>query len=261
MPGQPEPSDYLPGAYLDKFVTKYNVYQNRYADEPRESDKVLIKLIANVLSSRGTRQAALSVLDIGCSTGNFLYHLREALPELALTGGDLAASSIEACRNNPRLTGIQFDTMDIFSLPPQSHDIVVANAVAVYFDHQQYERAMASVASALTPGGTYLAFEWLHPYEQDIHIVEQSASHPQGLNIRFRPYSIVKRILERRGFTDVRFSPFVIPIDLAQGRTYTDNRDGEEELNTYTLKAETGERMLFRGTLFQPWCYLSAMKV
>jgi len=260
MSDQPSPSEYLPGAYLDGFVKKYNRYQDRYAERPRESDKRLIDLMSEGFGELQKRKSALSVLDIGCSTGNLLYYLRKSFPDLALTGGDLAASSIDLCRANPKLDGIQFDTMDLFSLPVRRYDVVIANAVAVYFDHQQYERAMASVAGALVDGGRYFAFEWLHPYDQDLHIVEKSASHPEGLNIYFRPYSIVRRILEKCGFSDVCFSPFAIPIDLEKGQIHTENLDGEEALNSYTEKKETGERMLFRGTLSQPWCHLSAVK-
>jgi len=257
---KPEARDYLPERYLTSCMEKYNLYQQRYADEPREGDKVLIQLVSDTVSTRLQAGETVTVLDIGCSTGNFLYHLRKALPELALIGGDLAESSIDACRNNPQLSRVHFEVMDIFNLPVRRYDIIVANAVAVYFDHPLYERAIASVAKALNPGGSYLAFEWLHPYEQDIHIVEKSRSHPRGLNLYFRPFSIVKRILETHGFADVHFSPFNIPVDLQKGQACAGNRDGDEELNSYTVKTESGERMLFRGALSQPWCHLSAVK-
>ena len=42
---------------------------------------------------------------VGCSTGNFLLHLRRALPDLELVGGELAESSLEICRHNPDLAG------------------------------------------------------------------------------------------------------------------------------------------------------------
>jgi SAM-dependent methyltransferase len=260
MDAQPKPSEYLPGTYLDEFARQYNIYQERYAEEPRESDKVLINLVSDVVSRHGKPPSELSLLDIGCSTGNFLYHLRGVLPQLALTGGDLAESSIEACMSDPRLDGMQFEVLDIFDLPEQRYDIIVANAVAVRFDHGLYERAIASVAKALNPGGSYLAFEWLHPYEQDLHIVERSRALPQGLNIYFRPFSIVQRILETHGFSSTQFTPFAIPIDLQKGQVCAGNRDGDEELNSYTVKTDSGERMLFRGTLFQPWCHLRSMK-
>ena len=62
------------------------------------------------------------------------------------------------------------------------------------------------------------------------------------------------------GFDDVQFAPFEIPIDLPRGRTVGDNESGFEDLNSYTVRSEAGDRLLFRGTLFQPWCHLIARK-
>jgi SAM-dependent methyltransferase len=246
-------ADYVGNSSLHE---KYSAYQERYSTTIRESDRVLIDLVRNSVAA-ATRQPR--VLDIGCSTGNLLAHIREALPELDLTGADLAQSVIDVCRDDPRLAGIEFSLMDMLGLTGR-YEVIIANAVAVYFSHEEYDRAIASVAAALEVGGTYLAFEWLHPFPQDIEIRETSSSHPNGLKIHFRPYSIVEEILARHGFGNVEFRPFSIPIDLERGATFAGNPDGFEELNSYTVRTETGDRMLFRGTLYQPWCHLVAQK-
>lgn len=260
MPGPTSSPDYLPREYLRSTTELYNTYQERYAEQPRESDKVLIRLIASAIAPRLETGEKISLLDIGCSTGNLLFHLKNALPGLDLTGGDLAESAIEGCRTNPRLAGINFQVMDIFDLPVGRFDVIVANAVAVYLDSEQYEQSIESVAKSLKKDGWFLAFEWLHPFEQEVQIVERSRSHPDGLKFYFRPFSATRAILSEHGFGDVQFHPFNIPIDLPRDVAYTDNRTGFEDLNTYTMKAETGERLLFRGTLFQPWCHLMARK-
>lgn len=252
-------SDYLPKDYLDSFTKKYNAYQERYAEEPRESDKILISIIEEVAASNGGGH--LSLLDIGCSTGNLLFHIKRALPHLDLMGGDLAVKAIEQCRANPRLEGIKFEVIDIFDIKGEAElDIIVANAVSVYFSNEDYERAIESISRALKPGGWFLAFEWLHPFNQDIQIIEKSNSHPDGLKFHFRPYAVVEQIMRRHDFRSVEFRPFQIPIDLGKNRTYSDNKDGFEDLNTYTLKTENGQRLLFRGTLYQPWCHLLGQK-
>lgn len=252
--------EYLPKEYLGSTTDLYNVYQQRYAGNPRESDKVLIGLIAKAVAPRVRGGDKVSLLDIGCSTGNFLYHLRNALPALDLTGGDLAPGAVEACRADPKLAGIRFEVMDILDLPANRFDVVVANAATYFFDYTQYERTMASIACALKRNGHFLSFEFLHPHQQDIHIVERSRSHPDGLDLYFRPYHLAEAMLNRHGFSNVEFHPFAIPIDLPKGVTYTDNQTGFEDLNSYTVKTESGERLLFRGTLFQPWCHLVAQK-
>ena len=32
------------------------------------------------------------------------------------------------------------------------------------------------------------------------------------------------------------------------------------ELNSYTIKSENGERLVFRGSLYQPWCHICARR-
>src|SRR5262245_62084252 len=50
---------------------RYDVYQDRYRNSIRESDKVLIEMIRSVVEGRSA-----SLLDIGCSTGNLLRHIK-----------------------------------------------------------------------------------------------------------------------------------------------------------------------------------------
>lgn len=255
-----ETREYLPERYLTSFTDKYNLYQQRYAEEPREGDKILIQLVRDAALPRLRAGEKVTALDIGCSTGNLLFHLRRAIPELDLVGGDLASAAIDACKADPRLYGIRFEVMDVLALPRHRFDIVVSNATTYFFGYEQYESAVESIGAALRPNGRWLSFEFLHPYEQDIHIVERSRNHPDGLDIYFRPYSIVRGILARHGFEPPEFRPFAIPIDLAKTTTDAESAVGYEDLNSYTVRTGSGERLLFRGTLFQPWCHLSAVK-
>ncbi|WP_204106198.1 MULTISPECIES: class I SAM-dependent methyltransferase [Spirulina sp. CCY15215] len=132
----------------EKFQEHYIAYQEQYVEQIRESDRVLIDIIGRLVSEQ-FRQYQVNLLDIGCSTGNLLLHIKNAFPHFKLTGGDIAVKTIEECQKNPCLDGIDFQV----------------------------------------------------------------------------------------------------------------NVDGYEDLNTYTVKTESGKRLQFRGTLFQPWCHLMAQKV
>lgn len=234
------------------FHDQYVSYQQRYADSIRESDKVLLAMVAE---AAGRPDAA--VLDIGCSTGNLLMHLRNAMPQARLTGGDMADDVIASCQADADLVGIDFQVMDMTAIAGR-YDVVVANATGFFLTAEEYGRALRSVADSLEPGGAYIAFEWLHPFPQELAIRETSRSHPEGLTIHARSFGAVEGLLHDAGFSKVEFRPFEIPIDLERGATYGDNAEGFEDLNSYTVKTETGERLLFRGTLHQPWCHLLA---
>lgn len=235
-------------AYLDyvadtRFTEGYREYQRRYAERPRESDRVLVDIVSG-LADRGAE-----VLDLGCSTGNLLRHLRNARPDLRLTGGDLIAGHLEECRADRDLAGITFTEMDALAMGrTAAFDVVVLNAVLYLFTPRQFASALAEVARAVRPGGALVAFDLFHPYGQELTITEASETHPEGLTLHFRSYRAVEAAALQAGFDRPRITPFRIPVDLPKP-------EDDDLIVSYTVPAADGERLLFRGTLHQPWCH------
>lgn len=236
------------------FVTgEYLQYQERYSKSPRESDKMLITLIEEVVTKHFAGQR-LALLDVGCSRGNLLNLIRTALPNMDYFGCDLFPEIIDRCQQDPELSGIRFEAMDVRDLKGQDRfDIIVASAVIYRFPDDEFNLAVSSIGRVLKRGGWFFAFEFCHPFEQEIFAIEKSIEHPEGLSLNFRPYSKVARILEAHGFEGVQFRPFSIPIDLVKPSDPSDTR-------TYTVRTTEGERLNFRGCLFLPWCHWSAQK-
>ena len=232
-----------------EFIEDYSVYQRKYAEQVRESDRVVIDIVTELADGR----EGLRVLDIGCSTGNLLRHLRNLVPGLELTGGDLTPEVLEGCRADPELEGVEFEEMDLLDLPRERFDVVIANAVLYLMSDEEFERAAASIAGALREGGHFVAFDFFHPFEQELEIRETSRTHPRGLMLHFRPFDVGREVLGGAGFGEVDFRPFEIPIDLPR-------HEDDGELISYTRGAADGGRLLFRGTLFQPWCHAVARK-
>jgi SAM-dependent methyltransferase len=237
----------------DKFITGYNEYQNKYAEKMRESDRVLVGL-AEGICKESKQDEPLSLLDVGCSTGNLLLHLKQHLRDIRLSGAELAESSLEQAKSNPDLAGVDFAKRDLLDLElHQEYDIIVVNAVFYMLNDEQLKKALKSVCLALKPGGSLLAFDFFHPFEQDLSVLEKSTTHPEGLMLHMRPQDSVKAILEDAGFSTAQFMPFSMPIDL-------EKPSQPDDMRTYTVKDEKGGRLSFRGVLFQPWCHLHAVK-
>ena len=237
-----------------KWASDYPSYQKKFAREPRESDKQLIRLIQEAVGSRLAAGEQLSLLDLGCSTGLFLHHLRQALPGLTLHGADIVEGFIAACRENPDLAGIGFTVMNMLDAPAgPAFDAVTTNAATPHFTPEEYRLALRNLFTLLRPGGSYLAFDWFHPYLQEVAITEHSRLFVRGQKIHFRSYRAVRSALEEAGFERVEFRPFRIPIDLPRA-------EDPGDLVTHTVRTAEGERLNFRGTLFQPWCHLVAHK-
>ena len=237
----------------ESHMKDYVAYQQRYVDNIRESDRVILGIVNELLGQLARSAAAPELLDIGCSTGNLLRHLKRAFPSLTLVGGDLSDVQLDVCRKDPELRGISFVRADLKALPPdRKYDLIVANAILYGFEQTAFAQCIASISGALKPHGSLLAFDFFHPWQQELAIVEKTRAFPDGHPLHFRSYGSTESILKKAGFGRVEFRPFAIPIDLA-GLAHTDER-----IQTHTVTTAAGERLLFRGAICQPWCHLVA---
>lgn len=233
-------------------ATTYYEYQKRYSQEMRKSDKVMLNLVLPFLQKSARRPFRL--LDIGCSSGNFVAHLRDRAPDIEYWGGDIQPAVIERCRSEPHLKGIRFEVMNIRDLSawPQ-FDAIVANAVLFRFSEEDLATICCSLASALTRSGPLFTFDFYHRFEQDLTIVDKSAWHPQGLMLHMRSYRTASRIFREANFEEPLFLPFRLPIDLPE-------RTDPSDVGTYTRTTTDGERIMFRGVIYQPWCHMTTRK-
>ena len=126
----------------NKFLSDYNVYQTKYAKQMRESDKVIIKMIQEAVAAFKPVNRRLRLLDVGCSTGNLLLHVKRIFTDLELSGCDLALSSLEKCRANSELSGIEFKVLDLLKLPAEICEIVIVNAVLYMMEDDQFEHSI-----------------------------------------------------------------------------------------------------------------------
>ena len=244
-------SDYVSD---ERFQANYYEHQKQFADDMRETDKVFVQLVRHIVESGLKDVERPKLLDIGCSAGNLLGHLRDAFPLLDLTGGDLVTGILEQNRKNPRLSGIHFEEMDILELDSkEAYNIITVSAVLFMLDEAEFARAIERTSRSLMPGGWLLAFDFAHSYEQELAILEKSKSHPEGLTLYFRPEALVRGVLETNGFDSISFQPFHIPLDMPKS-------EGPWDQKSHTVMTSDGERLIFRGVLAQPWCHVVAQK-
>lgn len=233
---------------------EYAAYQQRYRDQPRESDRVLLDLLDEALASRPAGAEPARILDIGCHNGNLLGHIRRRFPDASLWGVDLIPEVIDACRSDRDLSGIRFDAMDVRALEIEAAaDVVIVNAVLFRFNDDELDAALKGIGRSLAPNGTLLVFDFYHSFHQTLRIVEESDRHPEGLILTFRSQRDMRERLARAGFPEPVFRPFEIPIDLPQS-------DPVDPAPTYTVPTRDGHRLQFRGALHQPWCHVVATK-
>jgi SAM-dependent methyltransferase len=230
----------------ERHMERYRAYQARYASKMRESDRVLLEWIqASVPNATG------DLLDVGCSTGNLLIHLRHHMPGLRLAGADLSASTIEANTKNPELDGIRFEVADIVRAKlTGEYDVITCNAIMFALDEDELALALANLRRVLRPRGHLFAFDWFHPHDdQRLTVIERSRAFPDGLRITGRPENQVRASMQAAGFDSVEFRPFFMPMDLPRPQDPSD-------VTSYTLMTPDDRRLSFRGALYQPWSHM-----
>ena len=235
----------------DETLVKYNEYQKKYRTNIRDSDKKIIDIISNL--SKLDKNP--SILDIGCSTGNLLYHIQNKFPSATLFGGDLSQTSIEICKRDEDLKKISFSTKDMLNInESDKYDLIIVNAVTYLFSWEEYDKAIQSIFAALKKGGYLIDFEWLHPFDvQDLTIYETNEWNPNGMKMHIRPYKKVSEYLKKAGFSSINFEAFEISKELPC-------LGFDKDTTSYTKKDLEGKNMLFRGILYQPWCHMIAQK-
>jgi SAM-dependent methyltransferase len=253
MPEQLGYRDYVED---DSHMKYYREYQERYARTIRESDRKLLALV----SSEVSRPTVTSLLDMGCSTGNLLLHLKAAAPRLRLHGADIVSSIIDDNRKNPALSGVEFHQLDMLQIGaagepghPGLHDIVVCNASLMFFDGREFEMAVEKISGLTRAGGAVIMFDLFHPFDSELMVVETSRTHPAGLRFFQRGYPAVQKALAAAGLIKEKLEPWHMPFDLPRPSDPAD-------LTSYTVRTDAGERLAFRGPLFQSWSHLVARK-
>ena len=106
----------------------------------------------------GAEPRKLSILDIGCGSGELTRQLASMENVESVLGMDLDPSMIDKAasqaQNENRSSKASFQIGDIRSFrPPKPFDVVFSNAALHWIPPKDMERAVQSIAASLQPGG------------------------------------------------------------------------------------------------------------
>jgi 2-polyprenyl-3-methyl-5-hydroxy-6-metoxy-1,4-benzoquinol methylase len=233
-------------------MLSYIKTQERYVKNLRHSDQLILDhLIRNASENHSDD---ISLLDMGCSTGNLLRHIQKQFPDWKLEGMDMSPKAISNCKADPELSHMSFYEGDLlYFSPKEPFDFITISAVFFALDKIACKQAINNIAKALKPNGTVVVFDYFNQFEQELFIQEFTELHPDGLPIYMRPHSFYESELKSAGFSKIQIEPFEIGLDLPFPSSLS-------KTDTYTVLDKEGQRMQFRGALYQPWGHLIAQK-
>ena len=243
--------------YEGEHGLKYLRYQKKYQKNIRESDKKIIEKIK--LLKQKDSKCEFRLLDVGCSSGNLLFHIKSIFPDFYLYGFDLDSKAITSCKLDSKLKGIKFTAescLEMGHLSSENFNIVILNAIVCHLNDEEFEKTMFEASKILDRGGSLMMFGYFNPFDQEIEIIERSPyGTTSGVTLFYKSYNYTKSVLLKAGFDKIEFNPFLMPFDLPL------KKDNHHDLSTYTVSTEKGDRISMRGTISQPWCHLYATKI
>lgn len=101
------------------------------------------------------------VVDLGCSTGNFLLQLGKGVEGLQLVGIDNSPPMIERAKIKGEAMGVKIEWIagDFLTLPLPKSRVIVANYTLQFVRPLKREKLVKKIFDALTPGGMVIVTE------------------------------------------------------------------------------------------------------
>jgi trans-aconitate methyltransferase len=213
-----------------------------YLAEDRASEpKEIFKLIGRTLQQYESA-GAVSLLDIGSATGEFLHFAAKQFPGWELTGLDVSEKMLaEAARKVPSAKFIQASVLDRNYFTSQQFDVITCMGVLSIFD--SLEEPVSNLIAALKPKGFLIIFGMMNEFAMDVLVRCRYANAPDqpwqiGYNAFSREY--YERVLQQQGKRLTwSWQKFKLPIDLPK-------RD--DLLRNWTIRTESDPRQQIRGT-------------
>ena len=161
--------------------------------------------IDRVLGDKDLSEAR--VLDIGCGIGGAAVHIALTRQPSSITGIDIEETLVDkatelAERNN--LTAIcDFQRVEPGPLPfePGSFDIVFSKDSIIHIT-DKFGLAK-DVYQLLSPGGWFLASDWLCGYEGEPSVQMQAYINAEGLDFGLAAPEVYQKAFEAAGFVDI----------------------------------------------------------
>jgi hypothetical protein len=203
---------------------------------------------------------ALELADIGAGKGANIFYMANRAPKINFTGIELNPELVKAGNDTFRKLNQNNCNLvqgDLYSLGPEhlnKYDGIVSLQTLSWLPE---ERIPIRIMDGLNPDWiaiTSLFYDGEVNFKievQDYTCPVAGQPYEEGF---YNIYSIplVKQLFSDLGYTDFRYVPFEIDIDLPKPET--------SGLTTYTEKLENGNRIQISGALLMSWYFIIAAK-
>lgn len=194
----------------------------------------------------------LSIMDVGCATGEFLYYMNAVHSDICCTGLDILPELLEKAKQRiPSSSFLHGDISSRGTLPEKQYDAVFLLGVLGIFNN--IDPVFENLIRLCKKGGKIYLFALINSDPVDVYIkakrVDISIEH-QNLEVGWNVFSImtIKKILLSLA-PDARasFHDFQLPVDIEKQA---------DPFRTWTFRNDDGTRSIVNAT-----CVLHTLKL
>lgn len=225
----------LPGEYRhdDPVYTKTKDYE-----QPKEYFKLLVELMRSDCMA-----FPISIIDVGCAAGAFLYYLKSCLPTKECVGVDISEQLLQQARSH--VQEAEFLTDSILAprkLAGRAFDVCTCLGTLSIFD--EIDTALRNLWSFVKPGGSLYIFDLVN--ENPVDVLMRYRQAEAGSDGRWMPgFNVRSRATWEAAVTAVgktlqtRWTPFRMPVAIA--RT-------SDPMRAWTIGTEDNPHQITVGT-------------
>lgn len=220
---------------------KLYLSENR-KDQPKE----YFKFIAQKAESHLKTSVDLSLLDIGCATGDFVYYLKSLYPNAHCSGLEFMPELIAKAKQEvPDCHFIQGNICEATSLPKQVFDVVFMNGVHSIFNNVEGWLGNA-IKLVKQPHGKLYIFGIFNPDDVDVLLqvrstADDNENSPWQSGWNCFSVKTFENVLNKLKVKSYNFSDFTIEIDIPKHES--------DPLRSWTFKYEDQSRGVINGTM------------
>jgi SAM-dependent methyltransferase len=208
------PQDALPLVY-EKGQAVYFANEDQYR-QPKEQFKLVLELVRAEVGD-----APISIIDVGCAAGAFLYHAEQHLTLTAAAGTDLDERCLETARKwIPRGTFVRDSLVDPEWRPDRLFDVCTCLGVLSYID--DLEPVLGTLLSYVRPGGRLFILDFVNDDPVDVLMryrrVEHDSDGPWFGGFNTRSQVTYERLLRRlEPLARIAWTRFEMPFPIPRG--------------------------------------------
>ncbi len=203
-------------------------------------------------------ESELRIVDLCSGTGANIHHMSKRYPKSTFLGVDINPDNVERGNAFFQSNGIdrcRLEVGDIYNLDPgyvsEFDGVVSFQTLSWLPDFKAPIQAMTTLAPRWI-AVTSLFYDG--PVSCTIDVTEYTAGLEPNRSSFYNVYSLptVRKHMQTNGYSDFRFTPFEIDVDLP--------KPSHGLMSTYTEQLEDGRRLQLSGPLLMPWYFIAATR-